>query len=42
MTLASSGARLASAYGIWVSHDMSHYQQHEEWLASQDEPDATS
>ena len=40
MTLASSGARLASARGIWVSRDMSHYQQHDEWLASQDGPDA--
>ena len=37
MTLASSGARLASAHGIWVSRDISHYERHDEWLAGQDE-----
>ena len=42
MTLASSGARLASAHGIWVSRDLSHYQQHDEWLAGQGEPDTPS
>ena len=42
MTLASSGARLASAHGIWVSRDISHYERHDQWLATQDEPNATS
>jgi acyl-coenzyme A thioesterase PaaI-like protein len=40
MTLASSGARLASAHGTWVTRDISHYQEHDEWLARQDEPNA--
>jgi acyl-coenzyme A thioesterase PaaI-like protein len=42
MTLASSGAHLASAHGTWVTRDFSHYERHDEWLASQEEPDAPS
>ena len=42
MTLASSGARLASAHGVWVSRDISHYERHDAWLARQDEPNASS
>jgi hypothetical protein len=42
MTLASSGARLASAHGVWVTRDLTHYERHDEWLARQDEASAPS
>jgi acyl-coenzyme A thioesterase PaaI-like protein len=37
MTLASSGAVLARAHGVWVSRDLSHYERHDEWLATQED-----
>jgi hypothetical protein len=42
MTLASTGAHLASAHGVWVSRDMTHYDRHDAWLARQDERRAPS
>jgi acyl-coenzyme A thioesterase PaaI-like protein len=36
LVLASTGAVLASAEGIWVERDPAHYDRHERWLAEQD------
>jgi acyl-coenzyme A thioesterase PaaI-like protein len=40
MVLASSGAVLARARGIWVTRDPRHFERHEQWLATQDGADA--
>jgi acyl-coenzyme A thioesterase PaaI-like protein len=36
MALASSGALLARARGIWVTRDPAHFDRHARWLATQD------
>jgi acyl-coenzyme A thioesterase PaaI-like protein len=37
MVLKSSGAVLASASGVWVTRDPSHYDRHRQWLSEQDQ-----
>lgn len=40
LLLASSGAELGSASGIWVQRDWSHYEQYQQWLREQEQPGA--
>jgi acyl-coenzyme A thioesterase PaaI-like protein len=41
LRLASSGAVIARAEGVWSQRDGMHYDRFREWLATQDEPGAT-
>lgn len=36
LRLASTGALLAKAKGIWVTRDIGHFERHEKWLSEQD------
>lgn len=42
LVMLSTGSVLATATGIWVARDVSHFARHREWLAAQDAQSAAA